>query len=347
MALGRDRLLAARAATEAALLRLATGAIGPAEAARTLERGFLAWRGDDRERDLRVRVAGLRAQAGEWRSALDLLRETAALYPAASPAIEAQTAALVAELLRGGGPIAPIDLVALAEDNAEAVARADPAAAASSLAEKLAALDLPRRAGPVIARMAAAAPPGPDRAGLGARLAALRLAEGDATAAAAALRTTDATGLPGPVAEERGLLDARIHAANRDPGGAAAILAAFATPAADDLRATILGDAGDWRGAAAALASLAGRTVPASGPLDAAQQDTLIRLASALARSGDDGALQALGLKEAPRFAGPRADMLRVLTAPPVSDVGDLQRSAAEMVAARGLPSGLATLGAR
>ena len=346
LAAGRDRLAGARAATRAALLRLATGAIGPADAAAALERGFLNWRGDDRERDLRLRVASLRGQAGQWRPAFALLRETAALYPGDAALIQARTASLLKQLLSGPGAesVAPLDLVALAEDNAEAMAQADPAAAAAVLADKLTALDLPRRAGPIIARMMAAAPPGADRAKLGARLAAMRLGEDDAAAAAAALDASDAPGLPPSLLAERGLLDARIHAANHDPGGAAAILSGIGTPAADDLRATVLGDAGDWRGAEAALASLAARSVPADGALDAGQQDILVRLASAQARAGDDAALHALG-KEAARMSGPRGDMFRLLTAAPVSGVGDLRRAAGEMALARAVPADLAALG--
>ena len=349
LAAGRDRLVSARAATRASLLRLDTGAIGPAEAAAALERGFMSWRGDNRERDLRLRVAGLRGQAGQWRAALGLLRETAALYPGDSALIQARMAALLKVLLNGpaAASVAPLDLVAIAEENAEAVAQADPAASAALLADKLTALDLPRRAGPIIARMMNAAQPGVDRASLGARLAAMRLGEGDAAGAAAALDASDAPDLPPALLAERGLTLARIRAANHDPGGAAAILSGIDTPAADDLRATVLGDAGDWRGAQAALASLAARRVPAKGTLDAGQQDILVRLASAQARAGDDAALRALGASEATRMTGPRGDMFRLLTAAPVSGVGDLRRAAGEMALARAVPADLAAIGSR
>ena len=45
------------------------------------------------------------------------------------------------------------------------------------LADRLVALDLPKRAGPVIEKLMQAAPTGAGRAGFGARLAALRLRE--------------------------------------------------------------------------------------------------------------------------------------------------------------------------
>lgn len=347
LALGRDRLASARAATRATLLRLASGALGPGEAADALERQFLNWRGDDREEKLRLRVASLRAQAGQWRAAFASLREALQLFPDASPRINARMASLMSDLLRSPGTanIPPLELVSLAEENAELVGQADQAAAGALLADKLAALDLPKRAGPIIERMMIASPAGPGRATLGARLARMRLGEGDDAGTAAALSNSDAPDLPAALAEQRGLIDAQLHARAHDPGGAAAILSGIDSNAADDLRATILGNAGDWHGAVAALGSLIARSVPPDGALSPAQQDMLLRLASAQARAGDDASLRLLGMKEAARMAGPRADMFRLLTAAPVSGVGDLKRAAGEVALARAVPAGLAAIG--
>ena len=349
LALGRDRLSSARAATRATLLRLSSGALGPGDAANALERQFLSWRGDDREEKLRLRVASLRAQAGQWRPAFALLRETAQLFPDAAPRINDRMTSLMGDLLRGpgAGSIPPMELVSLAEENAELVGQADQAAAGALLADKLAALDLPKRAGPIIERMMTAAPAGPGKAALGTRLARMRLGDGDDAGAAAALSASDAPDLPAELAEQRGLIDARLHARAHDPGGAAAILAGIDSNAADDLRATVLGDAGDWHGAVAALGSLAARSIPPDGALSPAQQDTLLRLASAQAKAGDDAALRLLGMKEVARMAGPRADMFRLLTAAPVSNVGDLKRAAGEVALARAVPAGLAAIGSR
>ena len=349
LALGRDRLASARAATRATLLRLASGAMTPGSAADALERQFFNWRGDDREEKLRLRVAALRAQAGQWRPAFALLRETVQLFPDAAPQINARMTSLMTELLRGPGAasIPPMELVSLAEENAEMVGQADQTASASLLADKLAALDLPKRAGPIIERMMTAAPAGEGRATLGARLARMRLGDGDDAGAGAALSGSDAPDLPAALLEQRGLIDARLHARAHDPGGAAAILSGIDTNGADDLRATILGDAGDWHGAVAALGSLVSRSIPPSGALSPAQQDILLRLASAQARAGDDAALRLLGMKEADRMGGPRADMFRLLTAAPVSNVGDLKRSAGEVALARAVPAGLAAIGSR
>ena len=349
LTVGRDRLTSARAATRGTMLRLASGAIGPAEAATAFEHSFESWRGDARERDLRLRTAGIEAQAGHWRKALGVLRDTAKLFPEHGAAIAARATGMLGDLLHGPGAaaIAPLDLAALAEENADAFT--DPASEgmASLLADKLMALDLPQRAIPVIEHLAAALPPGPGRAALGVRLGTLRLTEGDAAGAGAALAATEAPGLPAAQQEERDLLEARIRAQQHDIAGATAMLSKLGTQAADELRAQILGDSGDWHGAALALGDVAARALPDGGPLSQDQQDLVLRLASAQSRAGQDGALHALGAKQGGRMYGARGDMFRLLTAPAVAGVGDLRRGAREIAMAKALPTALAAIGTR
>ena len=347
LAMGRDRLVSARAAARAVRLDLTTHTISPAEAADELERGFLDWRGDARERDLRLEVVDLRAKAGQWRRAFSLLRETAALYPEDMPAFRDRTTKLLTTLLRDdqASSISPLDLVTLAEENAEEAAKAAPDEVTALLADRLMALDLPKQAEPVFERMMMAAADGPGKATLGASLASIRLGEGDVSGAEAALSASDAPSLPAALAEQRGLLSARLRAKSHDVTGASAILASLNTAAADDLRSTILADAGDWRGSEASLRSLTDRSVPATGQLTPFQQDLLLRLASAEARAGDDDAARDLGVRESSRVLPPRSDMFRLLTAAAVSGPGDLQRSAGELAMARSIPAALAAIG--
>jgi len=349
IAAGRDRLAAARAATRATDLRLRTKAITPQDATAALERQFYNWRGDDRELDLRLRVAEMKAQNGEWRPALALLRETTALYPDSTPVIQARMADLMTRLIKGpeAATISPLELVALTEENAELVAMIGTSQVAGLMADKLLALDLPGRAGPVLERMMAAAPVGPGQATLGARLAVLRLGEGDIHGAEAALANSNAPGLPRDLIERRSLIAARLAARTGHMERATALLLDINTPTADDLRASLLTDAQDWRGAVSALTDLVAKTVPAEGPLAPAEQDTLLRLASALSRTGDTAALLALGAKYGNRIEGPRAGMFRLLTAPPVNNVADLPRSSSEMALAKAIPVGLTAMGTR
>ena len=81
-------------------LRLAAGAIDARQAADGLERLLYSWRGDQRERALRERLAALKARTGEWRAALALLRESETLFPDDKAAIHAELADTFAALLR-------------------------------------------------------------------------------------------------------------------------------------------------------------------------------------------------------------------------------------------------------
>ena len=129
------------------------------------------------------------------------------------------------------------------------------------LADRLLALDLPNRAGPVLEKLMKAAPTSAGRAGFGARLAAMRQREDDATGALAALAASDAPDLPPDLVERRSLLLAQSQARRGDTKQALAALAPTKTAAADEARATILERANDWPGAERALADYVAKAV--------------------------------------------------------------------------------------
>jgi hypothetical protein len=348
VAAGPDRLARARAATEAVELRLSSGEITPAQAADALEALVFAWRGGALELNLRQRVAELRARSGAFRPALAMLREAADIWPDQRPALQARLTATFAEALAqdASKPLPPLELVALAEENADLIPAGEAGQAlAARLADRLTALDLPRRAVPLLEKLAAQAPAGPARAELGGRLAGLLATQGDASGALAALTRTASTGLPAPLAESRTLVFARAAAAAGDLPSATAALAALGTDPAAALRAELLEAAKDWPAAQAALRDLAARAIPAEGPLDEAQARILLRLASAAAQTGDEATLAALREHDTLRLPdGKLAEMFRVLTAGPVQGVGDLPRAARETKLARALPDALRTL---
>jgi len=341
VAAGHDRARHAKAAVRAVELRLAAAKLDAGQAADALDKLLYAWRGDATEIALRHRIAELRARTGAWRTALALLRESEALDPDHKPALHARLQSMFDDLVGGDAldRLSPLDLVALLDENADLL-RSGPNAQALSgrLADRLLALDLPRRAAPVLEKLMQQAS-GAGRAELGARLAALRLGEGDADGAAAALSASAEPDLPADLTERRGLAQAAAEARRGETEHALATLAAIATPAADEARATMLERIGDWPGAERALTAYAARTVPAEGKLDDAQRATLLRLATAAARAGDATSLSSLRIRDEPRMAsGPIAEMFRLLTADPVRGVGDLTRAGREAGLARGLP---------
>ena len=282
-------------------LRLATGAIDAKQAAERLEGLLYSWRGDRQERALRERLAELKARTGAWRSALALLRDSETLFPDDKVAIHGELTDMFAGLLRDdtADSLAPLELVAVVEENADLLPTGlDGDALQAKLADRLVALDLPKRAGPVLEKLMKAATTDVARAGFGARLAALRLRESDMAGAMAALDASVAADLPAELAERRTLLVADADARRGDSARALAVLATLDSAAADEARATILERANDWPAAQRALADYAAKTVPAEGKLDDAQRRTLLRLATAAARAGDDAALTALRRRE-------------------------------------------------
>jgi hypothetical protein len=348
LASSRDQSLYARAAARAVEMRLASGSIDVKQAADGLDKLLYAWRGDQHERSLRERLAELRARSGAWRSALGLLRETEAIFPADKPAIHAELVDMFAAMLRddAADTLAPLELAALVEENADLLP-VGPAGdlLQAQLADRLLALDLPKRAEPVLEKLMQAAPGGVSRAGSGARLAALRLREGDAAGALAALAVSSVEDPPADLAERRTLLLAAAYARRGDADRALAALGSLDTASADEARATILERANDWPAAQKALSTYAARTVPAEGKLDDAQRRTLLRMATAAARAGDEATLTTLRRRDGARMeSGPLADMFRLLTADQVRSVADLKRSGQEAALARGLPGQLKAL---
>lgn len=358
LAAGRDPGLHVRAARLAIERRLATGRIDAHAAADAIDPLVVGWRGDRSELELRLRLAGLRAQSGAWRPALAGLREAAALastggfgpddvsgdVPGDVPGDVAHTVtdrarSTFADALAADAAHAmpPLDLLALVEENATLLPADDGAVAlADRLADRLAALDLTDRATKALAGLAHSAPSGPPRAALGERLGRLRLDAGDPQGALAALADSTApAGLPDAVEARRTLLWARATAAAGDPGAALDAIDGRDDGAALDLRADLQEGQGHWAEATATRASIVAARVPAQGTLDAAQAGAVIRLAVVASRAADEATLGRLRETVSRMAPGADADQLRLLTAAPVRTVADLPRAGREATLAR------------
>jgi len=345
LAVSNDAFTSARAAVRAVKLRLATNQIDRQLAAEALDRLLYAWRGGERELALREDLADLRVSLGEWHQALTLLRETQGLFPDSAPAIHALLQKTFDAMLKDGAAdrMPSLEFVALVDENADLVPNTGQGAAIEEkLADKLVALDLPDRAEPVLAKLMHAAPPGPGRAAIGLRLATLRLHEGDAPGALAALDGTEAPNLPAALAEQRTLLRAGALARSGKVAAAISLLAGLDSDAAAAERADILEHAQDWPGAEQALAALVTRAVPVSGNLTDSARRLVLRLATAAAHAGDAQMLAALRARDDARMGtGPLADMFRLLTTEPIRGIADLPASVREVGLAKTLPSAL------
>jgi hypothetical protein len=347
LAAGADRKYAAQAARQAVELRLQTHHLDPAAAAAALDARLYTWRDPATETELRLRIADLLAQSGAFRRALSQLREADRLFSESHDRIHAAEQQTVRALVAtgGGAKLSPVDLVALVDENTDLLGEPGVAAQLTPvLLDKLAALDLPDRAEALVAKLLDATTDPSAKAVLGARLASLRLDESNATGAIAALDQSVVEDVPDAVADQRAVLRARALILVGQDDAALRLLAGRGSDDALALQSRLLEKSRDWRDAEIVLAKLVQVRVPATGALSDAQQDLVLRLASAAAQAGDAAMLRQLQDSSAPRLSpGPRAALFQALTAPPVQGVADLARSGREAEAARGLPAALAS----
>ncbi len=334
----------ARAAVRATELRLEMRLLDTKAAADELEGRLYAWRGDSRDLALRLRIADLRRKSGAWRGMFTQLRAAKADFPAQAADIDRRMKEAFADLPRDPmlETMPPTDLIALLEENAELMGDGPESESLRiRLAEKLMALDLPKRADPLLAKLMRAAPLGPSRAGFGATLASVRLREGDPDGAILALSESNSADMPDGIRERRALISARVDAKRGATKNAVDALSGSRSQEADELRASILEQAKDWPGARDALVVLAERVVPGSGTLNPVQLGVVLRLASAATRAGDDAMLGSLRDRLRTRIGtGAQADLFRLLTAEPVRGTADLGRARAEMGLARAISAG-------
>lgn len=341
-----NRRISLRTARSAAELRQSTGQATAEQTAKALGKLLYSWRGDDTEVALRLRVADLLVQSGQGRAALILLRETEQFWPERHDELHGRLVASLGKILspEGEASLSPFDLVALAEENADLLPGGDAGQiVAEQVSNRLIQLDLPERAIPTLEHLINTAQPGVARSAFGARLAALRLQQQDPVGAIAALTTSAYDTIPPALLESRTLTFAAAVASEGDLPSADHALREIDTVAADEQRANLNEGAKNWPGAVSAWQAVSARTIPSDGKLDEVQAQLLVRLAAAADQAHDDVTLRRLRSRELPRLLpGQTADLLNLLTAPPVQSIADLPRSGRDMALVQALPSALA-----
>lgn len=340
---GRDRHDRAIAMRRLAELRLTAGIIDKPAAAEALEQALYAWRGGVEEIALRRRIAELRQEAGQGEQAFALIDETGKLFPDQAVALHPALQDAFASALETAPPLAAATLFDTRPDLLPAGARGQ--AAVLVLADRLAGLDLPQRAAALLQGAMGTTTDGTARAAIGARLAAMRAAEGDSAGAIAALDASESIDPEASLAMRRTVLRARAMARSGARPEAEALLATLGPGGAAPL-ADLRGEARDWAGAAAAMADHLAAMLPvASEPLGQGDRAALARQAAYLALAGDDAGLAALRAAQGPRMAGgPLAEAFGVLTSDPVRGLSDLPRLQQELGMMRLLPSRLDAL---
>lgn len=148
VAAGTDRLARYTAPVRAAELRIKTGAIDVRAGADALDKALLGWRTPRQELALRLRIADLRRQAGQWREALTVLREGRAAYPQERPRFDQKVAAIFTALLTDDAArrLSPSDFVVLYDQNLDLIRELTwTEQSGSGLVDRLIGLDLQGR----------------------------------------------------------------------------------------------------------------------------------------------------------------------------------------------------------
>ena len=340
-----DRLLRAQALRKAVETRLAAKKIDVATAAAALGRQLYSWRGGETDLALRLRVSHLRVQAGLWRQALALLRETEIAFPDAHDRVHDAETKLIADLVHGdsASKLSALDLVALADEASTLLSASDAdTTLAPVLVDKLMALDLPGRAEPILQRLYDRATDPAQKAELGVRLAGLLADRGDSKAALSVLAASDDSGLDSPLVSRRGMLRARILAKTGQTGDALGVLSGIQDEPALELQTGILEQSRDFAEAAKLLGAFIASPAFSKLP-EQTQRNLILRLANDESELGDMAALHRLRDAEASHFTdGPDAELFAVLTQEPIKATTDLPRAAKELDKLRALPASLA-----
>jgi hypothetical protein len=334
-----NRLVRVRAARAAAELQLATGQSDAGRTAQVLAKLLYAWRGDEQEIDLRLRVAQLYAKANEWRSSLQLLRETAQLWPERGEQLRARLvttfAASISPSSQAG--LKPFDLVTMAEENADLMPDGEPGLRlAEHVTQALAELELPGREIPYLEKMITTTPKGAAQAAFGGRLSQVRLEQGDIAGALEVLKSTVPEAMPPELLESRTLVFASSVARLGDMASAVNALTQLDTPAGDLLLADLAEKSQRWPDAVAAMRRIVARDVPSDGALREDQAMKLLRFASAASEANDSETISKLRDRELSNLpVGRTADLIQLILTRPIGGVAELPRASREIVAAR------------
>ncbi|KTS31781.1 hypothetical protein NS228_22235 [Methylobacterium indicum] len=316
--------VAAEATLRLVDLGRATGTMTPEAAIDRLERLTLIWHGDT-EAEALARLGRLYAGAGRWRDAFATARKANRLYPdhPATRSLHDDTVALFSALFLSdkGASLGRIEALALFYDFKEftPVGRQGDEIV-RRLADRLVALDLLDAAGDLLQHQVDNRLTGAARASVAARLATVRLMEGEPLKALKVIQNTRLPELPAPIRDARLLLEARALSDLSRTDLALELLDGNSTPEAAHLRGDILWGARRWREAGEAHETLLGTRWRDPGPLSDAERNDVMRAAISYALAEDTLSLDRLRTKYTPKMAdSPDARTFGLVAAPNAS----------------------------
>lgn len=326
-------------------LELENNALDPRRALADLEPLRDQWRGDPFEFKVLRRLGRLQIEAGDHADGLRTLDAAARRFKARPDAAElAREVAASFERLAVGDladRLTPLQAIALIRDFGTLIPAGDKRRAlVRRHVERLIAVDLLADAATVLEHEVASAPPDPERAADGLRLAEVYTRDGRPEAALAALERSAAGPMPAGLVRARDRLEARARAALGQGDAALALLKDENDPDSLRLRTRILRDREDWAGTGASLDRELARPQDAAGP-SAPSPETVLDLAAALTLARESDAARRLRADRGHELATtPLADAFKVLTGglpPPGADADALKAYVAEAEAVRQL----------
>ncbi len=326
---GRSRVLAVLARID---LLTGQGKMSSGEAIEVLERLRFTWRGDDLEFETLRRLGRYYTLERKHKLALLSWRRAVTFYPdhADAPALRQKMQDTFTALFRDGmaDELPPLVAVALFEEFRELVpATADGARMVRDFAERLVTVDLLNRAGDLLEKQIPLDAGSATGALVGARVAEIRMKDGQPIRALSALDKSRADGLAKPLADRRRYLRVSALTASGKSGKALELLSGDTTRKANVLRADIHWRKQDWKQAAFAFGMIAAGIEPEGGePLPEGEAQLVLGWAAALALSDDRRGLQALRRRfDAVMEAGPHKDTYRIFAAAITGPVTDYE----------------------
>lgn len=248
----------ARAAYDRIVLMHKMGKLSDAEAIDGLDRLRFAWRGDDFEYKLLKTLAELDLQAKRYGDGLRVLKQMAGYFrqsPGANDVTELmRTTFRELYLNNRADDMPPVRAIALFEEFRELTPTGpDGDEMIRKLADRLVGVDLLDQAAQLLDHQVQTRLQGGEKARVGARLALVQLLNQQPALALAALKSSEAPGVPADLARQRELLRGRALADLGQTDAALKLLAAETGDDANLLKAEIQWRNQDWAGAADAL----------------------------------------------------------------------------------------------
>lgn len=320
-AAGKDRLYRTRAELALIDVDVVKGKLTAAAAAQRLEGMRFVWRGDALEWEILHRLALYDFQAKKFHDGfVNFGRAEKRFADTPGHADFKQT---VREKFRDifvtdlGADLTPLEALALYQDYRSLITdAADARPIIRALTERLVAVDLLEQAAQLLEDLLPVAT-GADRAQLGARLAGIYLLDHQPQKSLAALAASQTEGLGERLIQERQLLQTRALLETGQPDAARALLANRADAPAQLLLGDIAWQAGQWPEAAAAFSRALGAPAATEAKLTGDRAALAIKIATALALSGDQSGLDRLARDFGPAMQGSaQHEIFALLTRP-------------------------------